>query len=211
MKIRFWFCKTGLLRFISHLDTNRTMIRALRMANIPVAYSLGFNPRPLLTFALPLSVGIESKCETMDVVTSEDIDPTEAMERLNKVLPPLMRISEAAPAVTDPKFITSAKYELLFEGVSEGEFAEFAAQPQMKVMKRTKSGESEVDIKDKCAFESVNSESGKLRVIVTLPSGSADNLNAGLIPTALDGFCCRHIECAITRLAVYDKEGKNFR
>ena len=65
--IRLVFSKTGKARYISHLDLNRAMIRAVRRARLPVWYTEGFNRHPYVTFAAPLSLGYEGMHETMDL------------------------------------------------------------------------------------------------------------------------------------------------
>ena len=65
--VRVWFKKMGMSRFVSHLDLMRAMTRALRRADVPLWYTEGFNPHPYITFALPLSLGMESLCESMDM------------------------------------------------------------------------------------------------------------------------------------------------
>jgi radical SAM family uncharacterized protein/radical SAM-linked protein len=94
-KIRFRFAKQGPLRFLSHLETLRTLTRALRRAQLPVQYSQGFHPQPQLTFATALPVGIESTGEYADVVLSAWLDPGDFLFRLDRVLPAHMRILDA--------------------------------------------------------------------------------------------------------------------
>ena len=67
--LRVRFEKTGKLQYISHLDLLRTMQSALRRAKVDMVYSEGFNPHMKINFALPLSIGIESVCEFMDIKT----------------------------------------------------------------------------------------------------------------------------------------------
>lgn len=71
--IRLVFSKTGRARYMSHLDLNRAMIRALRRAKLPVWYTEGFNRHPYVTFAAPLSLGYEGLHETMDLRLEEDV------------------------------------------------------------------------------------------------------------------------------------------
>ena len=58
---RLFYTKTGRLKYISHLDTNRLMQRTLKRSGLPVWYSEGFNPHIYITFALPLALGLESE------------------------------------------------------------------------------------------------------------------------------------------------------
>ena len=65
--VRIFFSKSGRARYISHLDLNRTMTRAVRRAGLPIWYTEGFSRHPYLTFAAPLSLGFEGERETMDL------------------------------------------------------------------------------------------------------------------------------------------------
>ena len=68
--VRVFFEKTGMTKYISHLDLMRCMTRAIKRAAIPAWYTEGFNPHLFITFALPLTLGVESLCESMDIPIS---------------------------------------------------------------------------------------------------------------------------------------------
>ena len=68
MKIRIKFAKTGVMKFVGHLDVMRYFQKAIRRAELPIAYSEGFSPHMLLSFASPLGVGISSTGEYFDMV-----------------------------------------------------------------------------------------------------------------------------------------------
>ena len=70
--IRIWFTKTGEAAYISLLDLQRVMGRALKRSGLPVWYTLGFNPHIYMTFACPLSLGQESLVESVDVKTEQE-------------------------------------------------------------------------------------------------------------------------------------------
>ena len=80
--LRVKFEKTGKLQYISHLDLLRTMQTALRRAKVNMIYTEGFNPHMRIAFALPLSIGIESVCEYMDIRTEESVDPNIEYDRI---------------------------------------------------------------------------------------------------------------------------------
>lgn len=90
--IRSRFYKKDHMVFISHLDLIRVFERAIRRANIPVSYTKGFNPRPIMAFATALGIGVASEGEYIDIQVSEDIDSNLFMDRLNKVLPDGLKI-----------------------------------------------------------------------------------------------------------------------
>ena len=84
---RMLFEKTGNAIWISHLDLMRLFQRAFRRADLPLTHTQGFNPRPSVSIALPLSVGIESQCELLDfALEGEPVAEDEICNRLNEVL-----------------------------------------------------------------------------------------------------------------------------
>ena len=93
--IRFRFKKQGSLQYISHLDLVRTMHKVIVRSKLPLWYTEGFNPKPKMIFAAPLSIGTESICEYMDIRLNEYIDPAEAMARINANMTSEMQITEA--------------------------------------------------------------------------------------------------------------------
>ncbi|MBO5797416.1 MAG: DUF2344 domain-containing protein, partial [Clostridia bacterium] len=108
--IRLHFSKTGRAKFISHLDLNRTMTRALRRAALPIWYTEGFNKHPYVTFAAPLSLGYEGLAECMDVRLMEDWPMEEVVARLNAAMPEGLAIVDAAPAVKKAGELAAAQY-----------------------------------------------------------------------------------------------------
>ncbi|HHY14046.1 MAG TPA: DUF2344 domain-containing protein [Thermoanaerobacterales bacterium] len=87
MQIRSKFTKEPSVRLISHLDVVRVFDRAIRRANLPIAFSKGFNPRPQMNFSFPLPLGVTSSAEYVDMELSEPILPQIFQERLNASLP----------------------------------------------------------------------------------------------------------------------------
>lgn len=95
MIIRVKFTKLGYLKYLSHLDLVRLFTRAFSKADLPVKYTEGFNPHPKFSMGNPLSLGIESLAEYMELELSESMSPGELKQRLNSVLPEGIKISEA--------------------------------------------------------------------------------------------------------------------
>lgn len=95
MKMIVVFSIKDRLKYIGHLDLMRAMQRALRRSGLPIRYSQGFNPHILLSFAAPLSVGMEGLREVMEVPFDGDITPGAFISKLNKALPPLIRCISA--------------------------------------------------------------------------------------------------------------------
>jgi radical SAM-linked protein len=91
---RICFAKKGWLKYISHLDLQRTLQRMFRRARVPVAYKKGFNPQPQFSLASPLAVGVEGKNEYLDLFLTEPWDKTTLKETLGRECPPGLEIKE---------------------------------------------------------------------------------------------------------------------
>lgn len=137
--------------FLSHLDMQRSLQRSLRRADMPLAYSQGFNPHPLMAFAGALSTGFESDGEYFDVRLTEDVTPRDFEDRLNAVLSPGLFVSNAMQAPEGLSTLTgqlqAARYTLWLtaEGEITPEQMEAAldrvlSASEVTVQKRTKSG-----------------------------------------------------------------------
>ena len=113
---RIVFEKRGRVKYISHLDLNRCMLRAVRRSGLPAWYTEGFHPHMYLMFPLALSLGAESICEVMDLRLTEEVQPEEILARLNPALPEGLKAYE----VREPKHATqdvgSAEYEVTLTG-----------------------------------------------------------------------------------------------
>ena len=112
--IRIKFIRGEEVKFISHLDLMKVFERASRRANIPIAYSQGFNPHAHLIFGLPLSVGVTSQAEYADIELTEELDPENFMLGLNKQLPKGLIIVAAKARNTKPKMSRPATSKLLW-------------------------------------------------------------------------------------------------
>jgi radical SAM-linked protein len=91
-RLRLTFAKGEPIKYISHLDLMRTWERTLRRAQVPLAYSEGFNPRPKISIASALPVGFTGRGEVMDVVLSRHTSPHNFAKRLKPHLPPGLEI-----------------------------------------------------------------------------------------------------------------------
>ena len=95
MRILLEFTKGPSLRWISHLDLIKLFEKAIRRATLPVALSQGFNPRPKMSIALPLPVGVSSDGEYMELELAEQMDHKQLCDRFNRQLPTDMKILKA--------------------------------------------------------------------------------------------------------------------
>ncbi len=150
--LRIKFKKVGRLQYISHLDLVRTMHKILVRSKLPMWYTEGFNPKPKMVFAAPLSIGAESLCEFMDIRLTEKIPPSEAKAILNKNMTEEMQVIEAyypTDKFTELKWLS---YDMMVKSIEKPEELaikcnDLFAKEQLFVLKKTKSGEQSVDIK----------------------------------------------------------------
>ena len=94
MRIRITFSKTSAMRYTSHLDLHRAWERTLRRAELPLAYSQGFNPRPKINLASALPLGFTSEYEVIDVRLEKDLPLEEIAVALERSLPPGLHLNE---------------------------------------------------------------------------------------------------------------------
>ena len=178
MRIIATFTKLAPVRFVSHLDMQRLFQRAFRRAGLPLAYSQGFNPHPLLAFATALSVGYTSDGEYFDVTLTEQLPTQEFTDRVNAVLPDGVRIIDAVDAGEFKASLTplmrSAEYDavLAFNAPVEKAVIEEAIASllsgEIVVDKKTKGGIKPVDIRPMLIDLRLRSfESGRASLAIT--------------------------------------------
>lgn len=150
MKLLLRFTKEPSVRFISHLDMQRLFQRALRRAKLPCAYSQGFNPHTLVSFAAALPVGVCSSAEYVEAVMERYVSPADAMTRLNAVLPMGVRVTAAGESKeSDPALgglLALAEYRLAGEAAQEALDA-ILAKDELMIEKKTKKGPAKVNVR----------------------------------------------------------------
>lgn len=217
-KLRLRFRKVGRAIYISHLDLMQTMQRAFFRAACPLRYSEGFNPHPLLSIALPLSVGAASECEIMDFRLREDVDLATLPARLTAVLPEGIEILEAyefTRKAAELKWLRVRgvlEYDERDAAAMAAALADFYAQEQIVITKKTKRGMGETDIRP--AIREIDfSVSGGDVLLEALISAQEPTLNPELLVEAL-----RQLRPEIapdfakfTRIETYDAQMQLFR
>jgi radical SAM-linked protein len=118
-RLRLVFAKKNQVKYISHLDLALAWERALRRAQMPLAYSQGFNPRPKMQFASGLPLGATGSAEIVDIVITEPISPEEAQARISPALPrglQLQRVEEVPlKSPTLQQLLRQAEYRVVVE------------------------------------------------------------------------------------------------
>ncbi|MDR2515136.1 MAG: TIGR03936 family radical SAM-associated protein [Christensenellaceae bacterium] len=184
------FHKRDRARWISHLDLQRAMQRALRRAKLPVGYSQGFNPHVNLSFASALSLGLESLCEILDVELSAPAEPEAFMAALNAVLPAGLKIlrarlvEDAAPAPM--ALMRFAEYQafVLQSGLT-GAASTLMASETVLAQKQSKKGTRQVDIRPMLFALEALEEAAGTRLTMLLLCSNADNLRPEAVLSAL--------------------------
>ncbi len=213
LTVRITFSKKGTARYISHLDLNRTMIRALRRAELPIWYTEGFNKHPYVTFAAPLSLGYEGERETMDVRLNTPMPMDELVMRLDAVMPTGLCILDAAPAVKKAGEVDRAVYRLRVD-CEPSDIEQLLAMPSILVEKKTKKKTMKtmdlrliLDVADNRVERAADGTIWEL----TLPCNSTDSVNPALVVTALKTALNREeIAVSTQRLSVLDRDGTVF-
>ncbi|MEG0772356.1 TIGR03936 family radical SAM-associated protein [Clostridium sp.] len=195
MKVRYLikYSKESEIKFISHLDLMRTIQRIIRRAGIPIEYSKGFNPHMAISIAQPLSVGVYSIGEYMDIVLKEDIDTEVILNKLNENSPSGVRFidvtkvekNDNSKAPQAMAIIDGARYLMKFRSTNNqrslNSLEELHAMPQWNIVKKSKSGEKEVDIKPLIKEFRLISDKDTLEFETLVACGSRENLSASLL------------------------------
>ncbi|MBQ8807970.1 MAG: DUF2344 domain-containing protein [Clostridia bacterium] len=199
----FRYEKTQNAKYVSHLDFVRMFGRALRRAHLPVAYSEGFNPHPLLGFALPLSVGYTSECEILELALTQDFPPEEIMQRFNAVLPDGVKILSAHEGKSNMKKLDIVLY-LVYPENTPDDIAEFLSMEEIFIEKKTKSGIKECNIKPD--IKDIKIESGKIEML--LSAGSRANLKPEVVISAMNKYISGYTsgDCQYHRKQIFDAD-----
>lgn len=152
-KLRLVYEQTGRAVWMSHLDTMRTLQRAIKRAAIPIRYSEGFNPHELISILLPLSVGTASLCQIADIRVREDVDSAALPAQLTDVMPEGIRVTDCYENAMKPAELKWMRVEGVWEYDAADTEAVAAkcralfAQP-VEVLRKTKRGEGLFTVTD---------------------------------------------------------------
>lgn len=217
MKTRMRFTKTGSMKFIGHLDCMRFFQKAIRRAGLDVAYSQGFSPHQLMSFASPLGVGITSDGEYLDVEfhSLPDCPLAELVTYLNQFMTEEIFVTDieimpegfknSMSLLREADYMIVEKEEHVFPENWQDQWEQFIRQQTIPVMKKTKKSEKEIDIKphilqwsfDLADFSTKNNEDyGTIHcdyegntLCLRLTSGSETNIKPELVLNAFYEFC----------------------
>ncbi|NDZ78472.1 DUF2344 domain-containing protein [Streptomyces sp. SID10853] len=194
-RIRLRYTKRGRLRFTSHRDFQRAFERALRRAEVPMAYSAGFTPHPKVSYANAAPTGTGSEAEFLEIALSEARDPETLRKLLDESLPDGLDITDAVEARTSglAERLTASVWELRLDGVEfdevERAVAAFTTAGTVEVQRRTKNGVRTFDARSAVA---------DLRAVRPEPGADAGSTADDAEPVNRPGG----ERCAILRLVV---------
>lgn len=220
-RIRVVYSKSKEAIYLSHLDTVRIFEQALSRAQILVEYSKGFNPRPELVFAHPLSLGIESTGEIVDILLAEEVAISYFIREMNKVLPSGITILSAEYVPIDEKSIMSRVYAATYlisfvnneekfvsktkrqiqdiKNYYKDKMNEYLAKPEILVLKKSKNRMERIDIKPFIIVYDFNLDDD---LEVTISTGSKSNLKPEYIMTGFNEFIDENIPYSIKRTKI---------
>lgn len=204
-QVRLFFKKTGNIRYISHLDLQRTMSRILVRSSLDIAFSEGFNPRPKLSFAVPLSIFQESEYEILDFKLNSDQQAETIAAKLQPILPKGIEIIRVAEPIEKSSACRTARYRLTLTTEKNVEEIKELLSKEIFVLKKTKTKEVECDISSQITDKVFSAQDGKVIVEATLAAESGNYLN----PNYIAVFLGNTIEyCLIRRLCLYNEKGQ---
>lgn len=225
LNIRIKFQKYGVMKFIGHLDMMRYFQKAIRRAGIDIAYSEGYSPHQIMSFAAPLGVGVTSDGEYFDIVVNSSQSSQKSIEALNQVmvegvsileykrLPDTAKTSMSLVAAADYFIYEKPEYEPVFQDfqdLSQKVQDFYKNSKEILITKQTKKSQRELDLKPliygmKAIMEDSSFPKG---LFLKLSAGSGENIKPELVLEAFCQFCGMPydpLHFQIHRLEVYAK------
>ncbi|GAA2458231.1 TIGR03936 family radical SAM-associated protein [Streptomyces mauvecolor] len=221
-RIRLRYTKRGRLRFTSHRDFQRAFERALRRAEVPMAYSAGFTPHPKVSYANAAPTGVGSEAEYLEIALTAQRDPEKLRALLDESLPTGLDIVDAVEVRTSglADRLTASVWELRLDGVTvdaaEKAVATFLAAETVEVQRKTKNGMRTFDTRGAVAeLQALPAQADRplddacaiLRLVVRhlTPAVRPDDVLSGLQAVA---DLAPPVPAAVTRLAqgLFDEE-----
>lgn len=180
------------MKFIGHLDIMRYFQKAMRRAGIDISYSEGFSPHQKMSFASPLGVGLLSRGEYFDIEVNSTMPTKEAIKALNDTMAEGMKVIGYRKLGDNEKncmaVIAAADYLIHFINkyalIDAADIERFMKQKEIKLIKKTKKSEKEIDIRPLIYSMNMTDEG----ILIQVASGSVNNLKPELVMEALCNF-----------------------
>ena len=211
MRIRVKFTREDRVKFLGHLDIMRSFQRCFNRAHIKMIYSEGFNPHQKMNFAQPLGVGVLSRGDYLDAEVEEGQDPLDIMNRMNEKIGEGFKVTECRileeKAEKCMAALGFADYEIRVNEGRVPDISHFLEAEKAVTLKKSKSGEKEVDIKPLVAELSRGDDENMIKM--RLHAGSEDNLNPVLLMQVLygmEGLPFERYMISVIRTEMYTKD-----
>lgn len=217
---RLLFTKTGEAVWMSHLDLMRLMQRAFKRAGLPLTHTQGYNPRPSVSIALPLSVGVESRCELLDFDLEGEKIPCEQITRkLNDALVSGIQVLKTYETGRKIKELALLECNVTMEydqGVPEGAEQALMAlfsQETLLVEKKSKNGVSDQDIIPMIRRLRVTPEDANTLTLNAVVCCQNPSLNPGQLVAAIERYTPEYAPnfAKICRIEIFDTKETIFR
>ena len=217
MKARIKFSKNGPIKFIGHLDVMRYFQKAIRRAEVDIAYSKGFSPHQIMSFAQPLGVGLESDGEYVDVELNSASSSLDVKNKLNAVMNEGIKVESVKrlpeDAMSAMASVAASKYLIwIKEGYDLGvdfysQCVELGKKEHIYIVKKTKKSEIEMDLKP-AIYEMNISEDG---LVMLVDSSSSGNIKPNLVLEEVckeNGIEYNSFAFGIKRIDMYTKNSE---
>lgn len=216
---RLRFEKTGDSIWISHLDLMRVFQRAFRRAGLLLKHSQGFNPRAIVSIALPLSVGVDSVCELLDFELEKEEPLPGLADRLNAVLPAGIRVLDVYDNGRKVKELTHLQVRISLEydrGIPNGAAEMISAlfgRERLVMEKHSKRGVTATDILPMIRSYGIAPADHNTLLLDAVICAQNPSLNPQMMISAIEQFCpdCAPDFARCSRLEVLDAAGQVFR
>lgn len=217
---RLLFSKTGDAVWMSHLDLMRLFQRAFKRAGLPLTHTQGYNPRPSVSIAMPLSVGVESICELLDFdLEGEKIDNCQIVERLNKNLVKgiyVLDCFDTGKKIKDLAYLDSVltlEYDDGADQLIAQKVAVLFSRENLLVEKKSKNGPTEQDIIPMIRNVQISQVDANTLQITSRVCCQNPSLNPMQLVAAIGRYEpeCMPDHCLCRRLEIYDTKENVFR
>lgn len=218
MKVRLKFSKHGPVKYIGHLDILRYFQKCMRRAKVDIAYSTGFSPHQIMSFAQPLGVGMESDGEYVDIELNSHKGSGDLINRLNSVMVPGIKIENAVLLPDGVKnamaSIAAASYKVVLksgENFPQAVYDNakgFFNQKNIIITKETKKSTIEMDLKPHIYNYTFNKDN----FYCLVDASSAGNIKSTQILEALykyTGLEYRNLDFLVTRIDTFTNSGND--
>jgi len=216
MKVRLKFSKHGPVKYIGHLDILRYFQKCMRRAGVDIAYSGGYSPHQIMSFAQPLGVGMESDGEYVDIELNSHNGSEDLINRLNSVMVPGMKIENAVQLPDGVKnamaSIAAASYEVVYKDGRDfpvkviNKSEEFLRKKSIIITKETKKNTLEVDLKPHIYEAKLSAH----KFTCLVDASSAGNIKSTQILEALYAYAdepYKQLDLLVTRIDTFTNVG----